>query len=109
MQTLDMRIDDIPDPGAREFTWQGHALFLVHFQQRWYVYRNYCPHLGISLNFMPDAFFDSEGRHLICANHGALFQVEDGRCIAGPCYLERLSAIPHRIENQQLWIDTCAL
>ena len=65
------------------------------------VYRNRCPHRGTPLDWAPDRFLDSAGEHLVCASHGAMFRIEDGRCVAGPCQgdaLELLSSVVERGE-----------
>ena len=43
---------------------------------------------------MPDQLLDAEGRHLVCATHGAVFRVEDGVCLAGPCVGDQLVPVP---------------
>ncbi|MCQ4276979.1 Rieske (2Fe-2S) protein [Stutzerimonas degradans] len=50
-----------------------------------YLYENRCPHRGIALEWLPDQFLDSSGSLLQCATHGALFLIESGECVAGPC------------------------
>jgi nitrite reductase/ring-hydroxylating ferredoxin subunit len=35
-----------------------------------------------------------DGYHLMCHSHGALYRPNDGLCILGPCYGQRLCAIP---------------
>jgi nitrite reductase/ring-hydroxylating ferredoxin subunit len=43
---------------------------------------------------MPDQFLDERRELIVCATHAALFRIDDGRCIAGPCagaYLRKLS------------------
>jgi nitrite reductase/ring-hydroxylating ferredoxin subunit len=55
---------------------------------------NRCPHVGTPLDWAPDEFMDRAGRHLMCSTHGALFEVEDGRCVAGPCQGDRLEPFP---------------
>ncbi|MEE8263379.1 MAG: Rieske (2Fe-2S) protein, partial [Gammaproteobacteria bacterium] len=35
--------------------------------------------------WVPDQFLDETGNLLQCATHGALFRIEDGFCVAGPC------------------------
>ncbi len=60
-------------------------LILVRWQGRVHAWENRCPHTGVNLEWLPDQFFDPEGRHLQCATHGALFRPDDGYCIFGPC------------------------
>lgn len=49
------------------------------------AYLNSCPHMGASLDLVRGRFTDVSGRFLMCAVHGALFDPENGRCVAGPC------------------------
>lgn len=57
------------------------------------AYRNVCPHVPIPLDRGGEPLLTEEG-FLACRNHGALFAVEDGFCVAGPCAGETLDAIP---------------
>ena len=50
-----------------------------------YAYVNCCPHEGVPLNFEPRQFFDQGRRHLMCGKHGALFAIDSGECVEGPC------------------------
>jgi len=63
------------------------------------AYLNHCPHLGIPLNWQPDEFMSLEGTHIQCSTHGALFQLEDGHCIAGPCRGESLTTLTTEITD----------
>lgn len=69
------------------------------------AYRNRCPHLGIELNFMPDVFLDMEKRYIQCANHSALFQIEDGLCVWGPCQGEALVAVAVQVVDGGVWME----
>lgn len=69
------------------------AAFAVRYQGRVYAYLNRCAHKLTELDWEPGEFFDAERRHLVCATHGALYEPDSGRCVAGPCrgaMLERL-------------------
>jgi nitrite reductase/ring-hydroxylating ferredoxin subunit len=68
-------------------------LFLLLQDGEVRAYLNHCPHLGIPLNWQPDAFLSAEGTHIQCATHGALFRPEDGYCVAGPCRGQSLTAL----------------
>lgn len=59
-----------------------------------HVYANRCPHRGTELDWMPGRFLDASGRYLQCATHGALFRIDTGQCIAGPCRGQSLLALP---------------
>jgi nitrite reductase/ring-hydroxylating ferredoxin subunit len=60
------------------------------------AYLNRCPHRGTPLNWVPNRFLTDDREHAICATHGALFRIDDGRCIAGPCAGDSL--VPVRVE-----------
>lgn len=75
-------------PGVRfEVRYRGElaAAFAVRFGGRVHAYLNRCSHVAMELDWQPGAFFDSEGRDLICSTHGATFSADSGRCIGGPC------------------------
>ena len=48
---------------------------------------------------------DLTGRRLICSNHGALFRVEDGLCIFGPCHTRSLARVPIRVAEGMIVLD----
>ncbi len=79
------RADAVPEGGARGFRFgSGPDLQMVFVVRRGgllYAYDNACPHLGTPLNFLPDRFLDRDGRHLLCATHGARFRIEDGNIV----------------------------
>jgi nitrite reductase/ring-hydroxylating ferredoxin subunit len=69
---------------------------------------NRCPHLGVELDWQPGEFFEASGLYLVCSTHGALFEPESGRCIAGPCRGARLQAIAvEEREGRILIHDDC--
>jgi len=53
---------------------------------------NTCPHQGRRLDYAPGKFLIDKGR-LVCAAHGATFQLGDGLCVAGPCRGEHLTKV----------------
>lgn len=87
-------LDDIPDGDAIGIETPQGEVVLIRLGQEVVAYQNRCPHLGIELNFRPDVFLDTEHRYIQCANHGALFQIEDGLCVFGPCQGESLTPLP---------------
>ncbi len=99
-----LQIDDIEDHQTQEFQLDAQALFAVKKDGQLYLYENTCPHLQITLNFTPNQFLDQEGYFIMCANHGALFEIETGLCISGPCLGKSLTRIPFEIQNGQLQI-----
>jgi nitrite reductase/ring-hydroxylating ferredoxin subunit len=63
------------------------------------AYFNRCPHTGASLNWQPDQFLDHAGSYIQCSNHDALFRIDDGVCIAGPCIGQSLTPFSLEIRN----------
>jgi len=53
---------------------------------------NVCPHAGRRLDFAPGRFLRDQGR-LVCAAHGASFELDRGQCVAGPCRGAHLRAL----------------
>jgi nitrite reductase/ring-hydroxylating ferredoxin subunit len=96
------RLDDIPDGGAKGFDpppGRFTGLFAVRRGGAVWVYLNSCPHLGVSLDIAPDRFLDARRQHIQCSTHGALFRIEDGFCLKGPCAGERLTPIAARVDG----------
>ena len=91
------RLDEIEDGEARGFTIgagsEARDIFVVREGERVFGYVNSCPHIGTPLDWVPDQFMTADGGHIICATHGALFQIEDGICIGGPCHGDRLKTV----------------
>lgn len=89
---------DIADPGAKGFRFrEADALFAGVVVRRGALlagYEDRCPHAGWPLAALDDRFLTRRGEHILCAGHGALFQLEDGLCVAGPCFGERLASWP---------------
>ena len=93
------RLAEIPDPGSRGFEIEGRAIFLVRRSDTLAGYVNYCPHTGGPLDWVEGRFLDYERRHILCATHGALFRIEDGHCLAGPCAGKGLTKLATAVED----------
>lgn len=102
-------IDEIQDNQSKGFVIDGRHLFAVKKYNKIHLYLNQCPHLGIQLEMSADQFLDSSDSLIMCAMHGALFRIEDGLCISGPCVDQALTPVAFRIENDQIIIDKASL
>lgn len=78
-------IDDIEEGEAKGFYAPEGAYLAVKKDAQLYLYRNICPHLGTPLEWQEDQFLDQDGELIQCASHGALFIIETGECVYGPC------------------------
>ncbi|MGE5344332.1 MAG: NUDIX domain-containing protein [Acidithiobacillales bacterium] len=58
------------------------------------AYENLCPHVPIPLDRVHDDIVSGDGRHLVCQNHRAVFELPSGRCVSGPCEGDALREIP---------------
>jgi nitrite reductase/ring-hydroxylating ferredoxin subunit len=106
METPMIRIcasSELPEGESRGFSIKGQALLAVRRDGRAYLYRNRCPHRGVALEWQPHRFLDSSGSLIQCATHGALFLIETGECVAGPCPGQSLQAIDCREDDEGLW------
>ena len=96
-------VDDIPDGGGTGLTLDGADgpldIFVVRKGAAVRAYVNSCPHVGTPLDWVPDQFMDPSGGYIMCATHGALFQIEDGCCLAGPCQGGRLKTVPIAVRD----------
>lgn len=97
--------NDIPERGSKGFDRDGVQVFAVRKRGKVYAYENRCPHAGLPLNWLPDQFLDLDRELILCSSHGALFQIENGRCVAGPCPGRSLKSLPCREENGQIIIE----
>ncbi|RAU24045.1 ferredoxin [Paramagnetospirillum kuznetsovii] len=88
------RLDAIADPGAKEFKRHGKRVFVVRRGDEVFGYVNSCPHVGAPLNMEDDAFLDIFKTGILCANHFALFEIDTGRCVRGPCSGRALESYP---------------
>ncbi len=103
------RLDDIEDGQAKGFTLgqgpeagqglEAREIFVVREGARAFGYVNSCPHLGTPLDWQGDRFIALESGLIMCATHGALFQIADGFCVDGPCVGENLEPAPVVIDD----------
>ena len=82
-------LDEVDDPGCREFSigdgdWPFRG-FVVRQGDEVFAYQNFCMHVGHPLNWQPDSFLTKDLSAIICASHGALYDITSGECFAGPC------------------------
>ncbi|SIT11493.1 Rieske (2Fe-2S) protein [Neptunomonas antarctica] len=103
--TLDTLAEDV----SKGFQLADVSLVAVNKCGHIYVYLNQCPHRGVPLEWQPDQFLDLDKNFIQCATHGALFRIEDGECIAGPCPGEMLTKIPCKVEQGEVWINLSSL
>ena len=99
------RLADLPDPGSRGFEVDGIEGFVVRHDGIVRAYRDRCPHTGVPLAWSPDPYLDSDGELIQCARHGALFLIDSGECVHGPCVGQALEPLPIRIKDGVVLLD----
>ena len=103
------RLEELGDSASRGFSVSlGEnrlEMFVVRRGDDVFGYRNNCPHTGAPLDWTPDDFLDADGKFIQCAMHGALFKVEDGYCVLGPCAGLSLTRMPLRVSNGLVILD----
>lgn len=91
-------LDGIADGHARNFVLQLRAGrfhgFVVRRGEAVHGYVDRCPHAGVSLARELDDYLGPDGALIACSWHGALFRIEDGLCVGGPCVGQRLTPWP---------------
>lgn len=95
-------IDHLPDGAARGFDpHQGgqDTVLVVRRGDRLFAYRDACPHHDTPMAWRKDAYLDGTGQHIVCAAHGAQFDIATGLCTLGPCLGESLTPVALQIHN----------
>ena len=97
------------DTETKSFTLTGLPealeLFVVRRKDRYFAYVNRCPHTGITLNWLPDRFLDVSEQLIQCSTHGALFRIEDGLCLRGPCVGASLNSLDLSVSGPHLYLQ----
>lgn len=100
------KLEDLQETGAFGADIDGQSYIVTLGEDNLpRVYKNSCPHLGIQLEMMPDHFLDDQRQFIVCANHGALFQIEDGQCVAGPCRNQGLTPVAATLQNKCIFLQ----
>ena len=88
----------------------GDAESLILYRQGGEVraWLNVCPHAGRRLDWAPGNFMHSREGLLVCAVHGASFELEGGLCVAGPCRGDALRPVAVEVRDGQVWLAPTA-
>lgn len=103
-------LDGIADGGfaETEVVLAGDAESLILHRQGDSVraWLNVCPHAGRRLDWAPGQFLKSKEGLLVCAAHGASFELVQGECVAGPCRGESLRTVAVEVRDGRVWLAT---
>lgn len=95
---------ELAEGQSRGFSLPSLQVVAIRRAGQAYVYVNRCPHRGLNLEWRVDDFLDSSASMLQCAHHGALFLIESGECVTGPCAGQALQAVPCREDAEGIWL-----
>lgn len=100
-------LEDIPDGGAKGVfpgpRGRDQGL-LVRRGDKVFGYINNCPHFDRApLGWKKNEFLNGAKDKIMCAAHGALFRIEDGTCVIGPCLGQSLTPIRITVESGQVF------
>lgn len=89
-------LDDLADGGLLEVEAEvdgvAESVILHRDGDRVRAWLNICPHAGRRLDWAPGKFLMSNGL-LVCAAHGASFELREGACVGGPCRGDSLRGV----------------
>jgi len=95
----------VPEGGATaadvESSTGGFSLVLTRVGGVVRAFHNECPHAGRRLDWAPGKFLMEAGM-LICAAHGACFDLATGACLGGPCRGAGLKPVAIALEDGQV-------
>jgi nitrite reductase/ring-hydroxylating ferredoxin subunit len=108
------RLDELADPGSRGFVFrEGESQFkgfLVRKEGAVAGFVDECPHAGWPLaGGFGQNYLTRDHRYILCAGHGALFKPDNGECVSGPCFGDRLEPWPVRVEDGVVTTDEPSL
>jgi nitrite reductase/ring-hydroxylating ferredoxin subunit len=90
-------VDNLPDGGLLEVEAEidgvAESLILHRDGDRVRAWLNICPHAGRRLDWAPGKFLLSKEGLLVCAAHGASFELREGVCVGGPCRGDSLRTV----------------
>ncbi|HEX8553983.1 MAG TPA: Rieske (2Fe-2S) protein [Sphingomonas sp.] len=91
-------LDQIADGGARNYVLQLRAGrfhgFIVRRGNNIFGHVDRCPHLRVPLAQRLDEYLTPDATLIMCSWHGALFEIDTGLCVGGPCVGQRLTPWP---------------
>ncbi len=101
-------LNDIADGGFAEveamIDGDAESLVLYRLGDEVRAWLNVWPHAGRRLDWAPGQFLKSKDGHLVCAAHGASFELNRGDCVAGPCRGDALRAVQVQVRDGGVWL-----
>lgn len=98
------RLSDLEDGkayGFDPFRKGRDTVFVVRRGNKVHAYVDICPHYGTTpLPWKKNAYLTGDGQHIFCSAHGAIFDIETGACVLGPCLGQSLTSVQVAISQE---------
>ncbi len=80
------RLNDVPDGGAIVVNLaSGGSVIVARKGGEVFAYENRCDHAAFPLQHEDGRLLVQDERYLVCAMHGASYDMTNGACAGGPC------------------------
>jgi nitrite reductase/ring-hydroxylating ferredoxin subunit len=97
------RLDDLSEGEARAFgPFDGsrRKAFVVRKSGRLFAWWDSCPHYdGAPMAWRTNAYLNAARDRIVCASHGAEFEIETGRCTLGAALGQSLTPAPIEVTS----------
>lgn len=95
---------DVPEGCSRGFDpWREgrDTVFVVRHRGELYGWRDACPHHGgTPMAWRKDQYLNADRTRIVCAAHGAQFDIASGACTLGPCLGQSLQRVALAVTEQ---------
>ena len=69
------------------------------------AWRNNCPHYdNARMAWKKDEFLNADRDRIVCGAHGALFEIDSGVCVQGPCLGDKLIPVALDIRDGEVFL-----
>ncbi len=102
LMAFELLAEGMPAEAEAAIDGSAESLILVREGAQVRAWRNVCPHAGRRLDWAPGKFLLTKTGHLVCAAHGATFELQGGQCLSGPCRGQALQAVPVYVRDGQV-------
>ena len=79
--------------------------FAVNHNGQLFAYVNSCRHVPMTMDWVENQFLTEDGSYILCATHGAAYELDTGECIFGPPCGKFLARVPLRTVGDQVMAD----
>ncbi|MDH6269734.1 nitrite reductase/ring-hydroxylating ferredoxin subunit [Rhizobium sp. SG_E_25_P2] len=96
---------DVDEGEAKGFGPVGgyrRKIIVLRKEGRLHAWLDACPHYpqGTPMAWRSNAYLNGDGTHIACHSHGALFDMQTGECVLGPCLGQGLTRVELTVNEQ---------